>query len=62
MKKIKESELLKCPFCNGTAKDSYYGEWRYITCIDCYAKGQGFDVSIFKDAVFLAREAWNKRK
>jgi DnaJ-class molecular chaperone len=58
--------LKPCPFCGGKASESYNGEWRYITCSVCYAKGQMFDVRKFgpmgnQECYDECARVWNQR-
>lgn len=60
------SEVKNCPFCNGKAGHSYNGEWRYVTCFNCFAQGQKFSVVREQsnnnlDIIEMAIQAWNKR-
>lgn len=59
---IYDRKINTCPFCGGEGEDSYYGEWRYVQCIDCGAKGSRFSVAAFPEvAKERARFVWNKR-
>ena len=68
--KISElTPILPCPFCGGKAEYSYYGEYRYIICGSCGARGPKKDVKEYSrrpfgnlDVIELAIIDWNKRK
>lgn len=58
-------DIKKCPFCGGTAHHSYNGEFRYVRCRKCGARGKEFDVTKEignnLDTLDKAIRAWNER-
>lgn len=59
-------EIKPCPFCGGDSKSSFDGEFRYVMCLRCFAKGR--PVSVLADKVKdnthaykLAVMFWNSR-
>lgn len=66
-------KLKPCPFCGGEAAHKRthvcfghgdYGEAYFVVCLDCGAKGPGFDDYIVQPYEILAQkaaEAWNRR-
>lgn len=59
--------LLPCPFCGGEAEEHYNGEYRYIACNACHARGEKVNVRKLLpgqnniDAYRIASEKWNTR-
>ena len=60
-------EIKSCPFCGEEAKSFYDGEYRYVRCIGCGAKGRAISVrdKAVKDnidAYVKAVVSWNSRR